>query len=81
MRLADLTPRQRQVTALIAAGLNRQQIADRLEKADGNHVSIRTVDIHIQSIADKLPPDDRPRLRRIRRWLLSQSDEKAPEPR
>jgi DNA-binding NarL/FixJ family response regulator len=44
----SLTPRQREVAALIALGLTNRQIAERLV------ISLRTADNHVQHIFDKL---------------------------
>lgn len=67
MRIADLTPRQQEVAALVAKGLNRREIAHRLSVL--TPISIRTVDAHIMAIAVRLPNDDLPALRRVRKWV------------
>jgi DNA-binding CsgD family transcriptional regulator len=64
-----LTARQRDVVALVAAGLTRQQIADRLR------VRNETVRFHLKAIARKLPGTGH-ELRRIRlhaREMLDQT--------
>jgi DNA-binding NarL/FixJ family response regulator len=72
MTLADLTPRQREVAILVAQGLTRREIASRLS-ASGNHVvTIRTVDAHLHAIASRLPADDLPATRRVRKWVRGQ---------
>jgi len=49
---APLTKRERQVYALLAEGLTRQQIAARLCR------SMRTIDAHINHILDKLDAEN-----------------------
>lgn len=49
----DLTHREREVLDLIAAGLNNQQIADRL------YITPKTVSNHISNVFSKLHLDDR----------------------
>lgn len=62
----DLTKRQRQVAAYVAEGLTRREIAQRL--SEKGEVSVRTVDSHIMAVARRLPSDDLPALRRVRKW-------------
>lgn len=49
----DLTPRQREIVQLAAAGLTNRQIADRLT------LSVRTAANHLQAVYDKLGVNDR----------------------
>lgn len=51
--IATLTPREREVLALLAKGLDNQTIADRLV------VSINTVRMHVQNVLDKLDAHSR----------------------
>lgn len=53
---AALTPREREVAALIAQGLTNRQIASRLV------ISARTAESHVQHILDKLDLDTRGRI-------------------
>ena len=48
-----LTEREREVLTLIAAGLNNQEIADRL------HIGVKTVKTHVSNILSKLELSDR----------------------
>ena len=48
MRLASLTPREREVMDLIAAGRLNKQIADDLG------ISIKTVEVHRSRVMDKM---------------------------
>lgn len=48
-----LTPREREVLALMAEGLRNQEIADRLV------ISVRTVKVHVSNILSKLGADNR----------------------
>lgn len=50
----ELTPRQRQVVALLGEGLDYQQVADELGLA------YRTVTDHARNAAQRLPGDQRP---------------------
>ena len=52
-RIETLTPRERELVSLIAAGLRNKQIADRL------HISEATVRHHLTSIFSKLEVSDR----------------------
>lgn len=68
MTPADLTPRQREVAELVGQGLSRAAIAQRLSKGGCPKMSVRTVDAHVRAIALRLPEDDLPAYRRVRRW-------------
>jgi len=72
MLLSDLTPRQRQMALLVAQGLTRASIARQLSEPGQRPLSIRTVDVHIQTIAGRLPNDGPPATRRVRRWAQTQ---------
>jgi non-specific serine/threonine protein kinase len=45
---ADLSPREREVAALVAGGLTNRGVAERL------HLSVRTVDVHVDHVLTKL---------------------------
>ena len=63
MRLADLTPREREVAELVADGLTDKAIAFRLGISD------HTVGRHLEHIALKIGMDkERTRRERIKRW-------------
>ena len=70
LRLHDLTRRQQEVAVALAEGLTRREIAERL--STGPQISIRTVDSHVSAIAHRLPPDELPALRRVRKWAREQ---------
>lgn len=53
VKIASLTPREREVTALICEGLRNKEISDRL------HISLPTVSHHLTSIFRKLEVSDR----------------------
>jgi DNA-binding NarL/FixJ family response regulator len=72
LTLSDLTPRQREVALLVAQGLTRARIAEQLSHPTQRPLSIRTVDVHIQTIAGRLPNDGLPATRRVRRWARAQ---------
>ncbi|WP_214319176.1 LuxR C-terminal-related transcriptional regulator [Nonomuraea sediminis] len=55
----ELTPRQREIVQLAAAGLTNRQIADRLT------VSTRTAANHLQAVYDKLGVNDRTEVGRL----------------
>lgn len=55
----DLTPRQREIVQLAAAGLTNRQIADRLR------LSMRTAANHLQAVYDKLGVNDRAEVARL----------------
>ncbi|MFI6534663.1 LuxR C-terminal-related transcriptional regulator [Nonomuraea sp. NPDC050547] len=55
----DLTPRQREIVQLAAAGLTNRQIADRLT------LSMRTAANHLQAVYDKLGVNDRAEVARL----------------
>ncbi|MFI6297741.1 LuxR C-terminal-related transcriptional regulator [Nonomuraea sp. NPDC050790] len=55
----DLTPRQREIVQLAAAGLTNRQIADRLT------LSMRTAANHLQAVYDKLGVNDRTEVARL----------------
>jgi DNA-binding CsgD family transcriptional regulator len=55
--MAGLTPREREVAALVARGLSVKRVADRLG------LSPATVKHHIQNAARKLPGEGSPRYR------------------
>jgi DNA-binding NarL/FixJ family response regulator len=55
----DLTPRQREIVQLAAAGLTNRQIADRLT------VSTRTAANHLQAVYEKLGVNDRTEVGRL----------------
>ncbi|MFF2552084.1 response regulator [Nocardia sp. NPDC058058] len=52
----DLTPREREVLALVGAGFGNQEIADRL------HLGVTTVKTHIANLMEKTGRDNRVRL-------------------
>lgn len=52
--LAELTPREREVAALLVEGLTYRSIATRLEPRDGRQPSEHTVREHVNSMAWKL---------------------------
>ena len=68
MSTIDLTPRQKQVAVLLSQGLKRKEIA-RVLGSEFRPLSLRTVDVHIQALAAKLPKDDLPASRRVRKWM------------
>jgi DNA-binding NarL/FixJ family response regulator len=53
LRIASLTPREREVIGLICEGLRNKEITDRL------HISLATVSHHLTSIYRKLEVSDR----------------------
>ncbi|WP_327088472.1 LuxR C-terminal-related transcriptional regulator [Nonomuraea sp. NBC_01738] len=55
----ELTPRQREIVQLAAAGLTNRQIADRLT------LSMRTAANHLQAVYDKLGVNDRTEVARL----------------
>nr|WP_227466791.1 response regulator transcription factor [Nocardioides lijunqiniae] len=55
-QLGDLTPREREMVALVATGLSNQDIAERM------HVSPFTVRAHVQRAMNKLQARDRAQL-------------------
>jgi FixJ family two-component response regulator len=55
-RLATLTPRQREVMALVASGLASKVVARRLD------ISFRTVEGYRQRVSEKMPADSLPEL-------------------
>ncbi len=68
-RVADLTPRQREILALVASGLKDKEIAERLGL---NHQSVRS---RICAIYGRLPlPAGKPPRMLAMRWYLQQRE-------
>lgn len=63
MTPSDLTPRQREVAALVAEGLTEAEIGERLT------ISERTARQHIAAIAVRLPSDRHKPKRRVYHWM------------
>lgn len=59
LRLAKLTPREREVMDLVVAGMHNRDIAVRLD------ISVRTVEVHKARMMDKLAVDGIPQLIRL----------------
>jgi DNA-binding NarL/FixJ family response regulator len=65
-----LTPRQTQIAVLVAQGYEYKEIAALLTP----RCSYRTVEAHVAKIADKIPNDGRPPLRRVMLWMLAEQE-------
>lgn len=59
----DLTPRQKQIAELVAAGLTTKQIARVVR------ISPRTVEAHVREAAEQIPGDSYPR-HKLTLWFL-----------
>lgn len=55
--LPSLTPREREVAALVSAGVSHKAVARTLG------IKVRTVSLHVWNAAQKLPGDGRPSLK------------------
>ena len=65
-----LTDREREVACLLARGMVRKQVATELG------IALKTVEAHVQNIANKLPGDG-VRMIRIARFVLTQPSTRA----
>jgi len=66
-RIADLTPREREVLQLVAQRLTNQDVADRLG------IGLGTVKTHVHALLGKLGVRDRQEARRL--WVIHQADQ------
>jgi DNA-binding CsgD family transcriptional regulator len=74
MRLADLSPREREVAELLAQGLTCSEIALRLpnlRSRRGGTITRETVQNHVERIADRIGGKGKPKSRVVH-WVLSQ---------
>ena len=64
--MKDLTARQRQVAVCVARGMGYKDIGRTLG------MSWYTARAHVVTIANRLPDDDSPPLRRVMAWMLDE---------
>jgi DNA-binding NarL/FixJ family response regulator len=66
MTYPSLTEREREVAELVAQGFGYAEIGARLKPP----TAARTVEAHVRAIAQKIPDNGLPSLRRIMLWML-----------
>lgn len=79
-QLSDLTARKREIAILVGQRMSYRDIASKLKHLrsyQDEHVSERTVQMHVTAIARELGEDDLPPKIRVMLWVRKQQGPKA----